>query len=53
MLLSAALNRETAIESVEAEERMARRREIQELQAHYQNTASNKAAYEKMIDELT
>ena len=32
---------------------MARRREIQELQTHYQNTQSNKAAYEKMIDELT
>ena len=32
---------------------MARRREIQELQKHYQNTQSNKAAYEKMIEELT
>ena len=34
-LLSAALNRERAIEQVEADERLARRREIQELQAHY------------------
>ena len=32
---------------------MERRREIQELQAHYQATQNNKAAYEKMIDELT
>ena len=34
-LLSAALGRERAIEQVEADERLARRREIQELQAHY------------------
>ena len=53
VLLDAALQHERAVEQVEAEERMARRREIQELQAHYQNTASNKAAYERMIDELT
>ena len=32
---------------------MARRQEIQELQTHYQNTQNNKAAYEKMIEELT
>lgn len=34
-LLSAALEHERAVEQVEAEERLARRREIQELQAHY------------------
>ena len=32
---------------------MQRRREIQELQTHYQNQKSNAAAYEKMIDDLT
>lgn len=53
ILLDAALGRERAVEQVEAEERLARRREIQELQKHYQNTQSNKAAYEKMIEELT
>merc|ERR1711997_141104 len=53
ILLDAALDRERAVEQVEAEERLARRREIQELQKHYQNTQSNKAAYEKMIEELT
>ena len=53
ILLDAALDRERAVEQVEAEERLARRREIQELQKHYQNTQSNKAAYEKMIEEMT
>jgi len=32
---------------------LERRREIQELQTHYQNTASDRAAYERRIDELT
>lgn len=31
---------------------MARRREIQELQTHYNQQASDKRAYEKMIDQL-
>lgn len=35
VLLGKALNHESAIEQVEQDERMARRREIQELQAHY------------------
>ena len=52
-LLSAALAREQAIEQVEANERLARRSEIQELQTHYQNQQSDKQAYERMIDELT
>ena len=52
-LLSAALAREAAIEQVEANERLARRSEIQELQTHYQNQQSDKAAYERMIDDLT
>ena len=53
VLLNAALDREQAVEQYEAEERMQRRREIQELQTHYQNQKSNAAAYEKMIDDLT
>ena len=53
VLLNAALDREQAVEQYEAEERMQRRREIQELQTHYQNQRSNAAAYEKMIDGLT
>ena len=32
---------------------MARRREIQELQTHYQNQRDDKNAYEQMIDNLT
>lgn len=35
VLLNAALARERAVEEYEAEERLARRREIQELQTHY------------------
>ena len=35
VLLNAALDRERAIEQYEADERLARRREIQELQSHY------------------
>lgn len=53
VLLNAALQKETAIEQIEAEERLARRREIQELQAHYNNVQSDKAAYERRIDQLT
>lgn len=51
--MDAALNHERAVEQYEAEERLARRREIQELQSHYQRVSSDKAAYERMIDELT
>lgn len=53
VLLNQALSREQAVEQYEADERMQRRREIQELQTHYQNQKSNAAAYEKMIDDLT
>ncbi len=53
VLLEAALQKEQAIEQIEAEERLARRREIQELQAHYNNVQSDKAAYERRIDQLT
>ena len=53
VLLEAALDRERAVEQYEAEERLARRREIQELQSHYHRVQTDKAAYERMIDELT
>lgn len=51
-LLDKALNYEQALEQLEADERMARRREIQELQKHYNLQANDKLAYEKMIDGL-
>jgi len=41
-LLGQALNKERALEQLEADERMARRREIQELQSYYQQHASDK-----------
>ena len=53
VLLNEAISREQAIEQYEAEERLARRREIQELQQHYFKQASDKAAYERHVDELT
>lgn len=37
---------------MEAEERLARRREIQELQKHYNKQQQDKHAYERMIDSL-
>ena len=51
-MLDKALQREAAIRKLEEDERLARRAEIQELQSHYGNVASDKAAYEKMIEEL-
>lgn len=51
-LLGQALQYEQALENLEAEERAARRSEIQELQKHYNQQKSDKLAYEKMIDEL-
>ena len=53
VILNAALANEQAVRDYEEGERLARRREIQELQKHYQNTQSNRAAHEKMIDDLT
>ena len=49
-LLNQALTYERQVEELEANERLARRREIQELQTHYNQQASDKRAYEKMID---
>ena len=51
-MLNKALGREAALRKLEEDERLARRAEIQELQSHYGNVASDKAAYEKMIEEL-
>ena len=53
VILNKALAQEQAVRDYEEGERLARRREIQELQRHYQNTASDKAAHEKMIEDLT
>lgn len=38
---------------MEQEEKDRRRREIVELQKHYGKATEDKAAYERMIDELT
>lgn len=53
VLLAKQLDQERALEQYELEERMARRREIQELQKHYHQQTQDKAAYERMIDDLT
>ena len=53
VLLEQALARERAVEEFETAERNARRREIVELQQHYNKVQSDKAAYERHIDELT
>lgn len=51
-LLTAAMAKEKAIEDIEAAEKNALRREIIELQKHYGQQAEDKAAYEKMIEQL-
>ena len=51
-LLNNALAREKAMEQLEADERLARRKEIQELQSHYNQMTSDKQAHERMIDGL-
>lgn len=38
---------------MEQEEKDRRRREIVELQKHYGKATEDKAAYERMVDELT
>jgi len=53
VLLEQALARERAVEEFETAERNARRREIVELQKHYNKVQSDKVAYERHIDELT
>ncbi len=44
--------REKAVEDQEEAERLARKSEIVELQKHYGAVAEDKAAYEKMIEQL-
>ena len=50
--MDGALAREKAMEQLEADERLARRKEIQELQSHYNQMTSDKQAHERMIDGL-
>jgi len=51
-LLADALAREKALEEIEESERQARRKEVIELQQYYKQTASDKQAYEKLVDEF-
>lgn len=51
-MLDKALQREAALRRLEEMEKEARKREIVELQSHYNQGQKDKAAYEKMIDEL-
>lgn len=52
VLLEAAMKKEKDIEDLEAAERAALKKEIVELQKHYGQQAEDKAAYEKMIEQL-
>lgn len=51
-MLATALEREEAIKNLEERERQARREEVMELQKFYQEGKADKAAYEKMIENL-
>ena len=51
-MLEKALAREAALKRLEEEEKEARKREMIELQKHYNQGRIDKAAYEKMIDDL-
>jgi hypothetical protein len=51
-LLADALAREKALEEIEEAERLARRKEVIELQQYYKQSASDKQAYEKLVDEF-
>ena len=51
-LLNHALAKEKAIADLEEQERQARRKELDELQAHYGQQAEDKAAYEKHVEAL-
>ena len=52
VMLEKALAREAALKRLEEEEKEARKREMVELQKHYNQGKIDKAAYEKMIDQL-
>ena len=51
-MLADALAREKALEEIEEAERLQRRKEVIELQKYYKQTASDKEAYEKLVDEF-
>lgn len=51
-LLAKALSREAELKRLEEAEKEARKREIIELQKHYNQGQADKKAYEKMIDDL-
>lgn len=51
-MLSKALNYEQALQQLEDNEKMERRREFEELQKFHQQQKADKNAYEKMIDQL-
>lgn len=51
-MLEKTLQREAALRRLEELEKEARKREIVELQSHYSQGQKDKAAYEKMVDDL-
>lgn len=51
-MLNQALNREQQLQELEDAEKLARRNEVMELQQYLQQQKSDKAEYEKMIDQL-
>jgi len=51
-MLEKTLQREAALRRLEELEKEARKREIVELQSHYNQGQKDKAAYEKMVDDL-
>lgn len=51
-MLEKTLQREAALRRLEEMEKEARKREIVELQSHYNQGQKDKAAYEKMVDDL-
>jgi hypothetical protein len=52
-MLQTTLDRESAIERLEAEEKRIRRQEVVDLQKHYMQKAQDKRAEELLIEELT
>lgn len=51
-MLAKNLERDAALKRLEEQEKEARRRETVELQSHYAQGQNDKAAYERMIDDL-
>lgn len=49
-MLEQTLARERAIQEIEEKERLARRKEVIELQKYYKQTQGDKEAYEKLVD---